>query len=801
MPLFLSSLRHALRSFLRTPGFTVTVLLTLALGLGANTAMFSVIDAMVLRPLPYPEADRLVALYALEPKEGNFLLSAPDFFDWRDGARDVEGMALYREDTQDLGGTGEAESVPVLQVSRGFFELLRARPLLGRTFQSPDEPLGSPTTILLSHGLWSRRFGANPQVIGQSVLLGGTPMEVLGVLGPDFRFPGSKKAEVYRVIRRDPEGRNRGAHSFKGLARLRPGATLDQARADLARMAQAVNERNPRYHTGWSATLDDFHTEVLGEGRRPLLLLLGAAGLLLLITCTNVANLFLARSVGRIREVAIRRSQGAEHRHLLTQFLAEGVLMGLGGGLLGLGLAQGILRILPELLPGVAQLNHVQAMGLEPTVLAYALVLSLGCSLVFALVPVLHARGLRPIQLGPQATQGGGRVGKLRSLLVFSEVAMATLLLLGSGLLLHSFFKVFRTHPGFDTHQVVTFEVATPAQQAKEDRGKRAFQAELTRRLAALPGVQRVTCTGGIPLGDDSRVAFSPGPADLPMDQWPATDFQIADAGYLETLRVPLLAGQNLRVGDTVPRVLVNATFARTFFPRGDALGKPLQFGYESERAPVGTPFEIAGILGDQRSVALHKPPRPSVILPQEFIPPRVASFLLRTEHSAAALAGAIRAQVAAVDGSVAVRNLTDMDTVLREHLGDRRHLLTLLGGFTLLALLLSGIGIYGVVSHTVAQRTQEFGLRMALGAQVAQVLRMVLGQGLSMVALGGALGVLLFLGLRRLLEAHLYGITPSDPQSAGLALALLFATALLACCIPALRAARVDPMVALRNE
>lgn len=803
---FLLDLRLAVRSFVRTPGFTAVVLLTLALGIGANATMFSVTRSLLLQALPYEEPDRLVALWQTLPDEGVFRnpLSAPNFFDWRDEARSFEGMALYDDATLDLVEQGEAESLHGLRVTSGYFELLRVRPLLGRTFSRDDEDLHAPPVAMISHGLWLRRFGAAPSVVGRSVVLGGRPTVVVGVLPPAFRAPTSTGQELFVPFPRDRSGENRGMNAYSALARLRPGVSLAAASAELGTVARAVNRRNPDTRQGWSATAVDLRRDLAGDTARPLLLLQGAVFLLLLIACTNVANMLMVRGAARMQEMAIRDALGATRSHVFVQHLAEGLVLGLAGGALGVAMAGAVIRLLPVLWADTNTLGALRRPVLDPAVLAFAVALTLATSLAFGLFPVfqgergdLHPRLQRNTQSSPVMV-------RLRSVLVLGEVALATVLLLGCGLLLRSFFKVATTDPGFDPHQVVAFHLGLPHARYPEDLDVQRFNRELVRRLETLPGVESVGSVGYPPLRRSYwNASFHVGETAPPVGSWPdQACINIAGPGYLETLRVPLLQGRDFSRGEgSAPEAIVNASFARRYFPSENPLGKHLQVGFTSSVAPEGTLFEIVGVMGDQRIYALEEAPEPAVLVSIDHIPSGGAWFVVRSRLPVGALAEPIRAQVAALDGQLAVRDLTDLDTVAAQNLGDRRQVLLLLSVFAVLALMLSGLGIYGVVAFSVAQRMREISLRMALGAEVRGILCIVLRQGMAPVLLGGLAGLAAFAVCGRLLASQLYGVTASDPLALLLALVLLSPTALLACLGPALRAARTEPAAILRSE
>lgn len=804
---FLLDLRSALRGLLKAPGFTLTALLTLALGVGANTAMFSAIHALLLKPLPYPQPTRLVALYSCAPSQGRQRgsLSNLDFLDYRDEAtKSFEGMASYADGSADLAGEGRPERVATGQVTAGFFELLGARPAAGSFFTRDNETVGRDKAVVLSFGLWQRRFGGDPGVVGRTVRLGGEGYSVLGVAPRGFSFPMRRVAELYTPIAKEPDPANRGAHRYSAFGRLRSGVTPAAAEAEMKSVAAGL-ARSYTMDAKYSAQLFDLHTDLVGEQGKPLILLMGAVALLLLIACTNVANLFLARALARSREVAIRASLGAGRAQLFSQFLAEGLVMGLSGSLLGLALAKAMVLALPALLPDVGRIQTLQSFGLDGATLAYTLGVALATSVFFGLVPALQAGRGDLNQVLREGAKGSAAGSRLRSGLVVGEIALAMVLLISSGLLLRSFLRVLGTDSGFQPKGVLAFTVGLPESRYKTDSQVRSFATELQRRVAALPGVSSVGYSWLPPMSPvGATTSFGIQPTSTPENEWPGAEIDLAGPGYFETLRAPLLRGRALGAGDTENSarvVVISESMAKQYFAGREPVGQRMRIGFAGDTSDDKTLWEIVGVVGDLRYHGLEKAARPRMILPFSQMPIGQLSLELRSSASAPAMASLLQEQLRGMDPDLAAGELRDLSESARELMGDRRQVLLLLGSFAALALLLAGIGIHGIVSYGVAQRRREIGIRMALGGQVRDVLRLVMGQGLRLAGAGVLIGALASLASGRFLASQLAGLQAADPATLlGVAL-LLCGVAAMASFIPALRAAKTDPMIALRSE
>lgn len=813
---FLHDLRLALRALSKAPGFTLTALLTLALGIGANSAMFSALRGYVLRPLPFHQSERLVDLGTTWPENPKEFagLSGPGFFDWRRTTQAFSGMALYRPASFDLAGSvsseGQApENVHGALVSVDFFRVLGVNPILGQDFEPQNEVKGAEPTVLLSHGLWTRRFGGDPSVLGRTVYVQGVPSRVIGVLPKGFHFPMGQGQDLYKPIEATTDPKGHGSYEYSGLARLKDGLPLAAAQAEAERQQQGERQAFPDdVDAAAKLQIRPLRQALFGGEEKPLMLLMGAVALILLIACINVANLFLARGIDRSHEAAVRASLGANLAQLFRHHLAEGLWVGLGGGLLGLWMAHLTLAALPSMLPVAALNAGPMALSLDIPVLLFSLGLILAVSLVFAVVPVLQSRRL---DLTHVLKEGGrshamARGAKVRGTLLVSQVTLAVILLVGAGLLTRSFQRLMSAPLGFEPKGVTAFTLSLHAERYPTLAQQLNYHESLRDRLQALPGVESVAYGSLLPaLGGDMRVMTHAGATSLDTRKWvQETGILRVGPGYLETFRIPLRQGRGIARTDDARSarvVVVNEAYVRQMFPDRQALGKRIRLTVGSELSNVETLWEIVGVAGDIRSESLDKEPGPMVFVPALQIGWRRMGYALRSSLSAKDLAPAIREAVRASDPMQALIKYGNHEDQVRQRLGDRRQLLILIGLFAGLALTLATVGLYGAINYFVTSRTREIGLRMAMGAQVSQVVQLVLGQGLSLIGRGLALGLLVSTGAQKVLQGHLYGTAGLDPFPwIGVAL-ILGATGALASLFPALRAAQVDPAVALRSE
>jgi predicted permease len=795
MDTVLQDLRFGLRLLLRQPAFTLLVVLTLALGIGANTAIFSAVSGVLLRPLPYPAPERLVAVWGEHPGIGLEAASLPDFLDWRLGAPSFQHLAAHAPAIFNLTGEGDPERVSGVRTTANFFQTLGSGPAWGRAFEPGEDRGGANTVVVLSYGFWTRRMGANPAALGKTLSLDGVPHTIIGVAPADFLF--HPEAEVWVPLAMDEE-RGRRANFLEVVGRLDPGVTVEQAQAELGAVARRLQEQYPETNARWGAKLVPLQEELVGASRPALLVFMGAVGLVLLIACANVANLLLARSARRQRELAVRAALGASRGRLIRQMLTESVLMSLLGGALGLLLAAWGIDALqtPELriVPGQVQV------GVDEGVLIFTLVLSLVTGVLFGLAPALRLPGRNldsTLRSGARGLTGVG-VHQLRGLLVLGEVALALVLLVGAALLLRSFDRLQRVELGFNPEGVLTLHVLLPTTKYPSEPQRVAFFQQLTERVAAMPGVEAAGLTNAVPLGSgapyNSFVIEGRVPEPNAVEDVEA--FTV-NAGYFRSLSIPLRAGRlfESQDGPSAPgAAVINEAMARRYWPGRDPLGSRVSLDGQNW-------FTVVGIVGDIRHAALQKEPHAQFYVSFPQFPRRSMFLTVKTAGEPTDLVSALRGEVAALDPELPVANVATMEQRLGRAAAKPRVNVLLLGGFALVALVLAGIGIYGVISQTVAQRTREIGIRMALGARPEDVLRLMIRQGMSPALVGIALGLVAAWASSRLLASLLYGISATDPLSFFAVPLFLAGVALLAAWLPARRATRVDPTEALRQE
>ena len=805
-------LKYGLRVLARRPGFTLVAALTLALGIGATTAIFSVVNAVLLRPLPFADPDRLVV--ALH--DGANPVSPADFADWRDQSQVLSDLTAVEIWGPYLAGPDRREQMGAVRATAGLFDMLGTAPLLGRTFQAGEDRPGAAPVVVLSHGLWQRRFGGDTGIVGQRLALDGVSYEVIGVMPPEFQFPlfWAMKAEMWGPLALADRTGARASRSLRVFGRLKPGVTLGQAQAEMGAIARRLAEAYPRTNAGLGVTVLPLHQKVVGGVRPLLLVLLGAVGCVLLISCVNVANLLLVRASGRNREMAVRQALGASRLRLARQMLTESLLLSGLGGAAGLALAFWATQALTANLPAET-LPRQQAIGLDGRALAFTTLMALLTGLVFGLAPALQAgradlnSGLKE---GGRDAAGGGRARRVRSLLVVAEVALALVLLIGAGLMIRSFAQLQRVDPGFDPSNLLTMTVSVTGSQHAEGPRRAAFFGELLDRVRALPGAESASAINHLPLGGDvwgTRFTIEGRPAPAP-GEVPGATFRVTRPDYFRVMRIPLRAGRDFTEQDDerAPGVaIVNETLARLHWPGEDALGRRIKLG--SPEAD-GRWLTVVGIAKDVKQAEWAAAARAELYQPYlqaaEYLrrpAPHVSylTLVVRAAGDPMRLAPAVEREVRALDKDAPVAEVATMESVIARKMWQPRLSMFLLGSFAALAVALAAVGIYGVMSYAVAQRTHELGLRMALGAEPRRVLRLVLAQGLKLALAGVGLGLLSAYALTRVMGSLLYGVSATDPVTfAGVAV-LLALVALLACYVPALRATRVDPLVALRHE
>jgi predicted permease len=815
MSTLIQDLKFGLRMLAKNPGFTAVAVLTLALGIGANTALFSVVNGVLLNPLRYAEPDRLVALYS---RDGNFTrasISYPNFLDWVRDNHSFSALAAYRGHEFNLVGMGEPERVPAEMTSANFFPLLGVKPVIGRGFLPEEDQVGAAPVALISSGLWNRKFGASPEVLGKSLTLSGKAYTIVGVIPTDFHYTGDNfhRSDVFVPIGQWNDSTFRDRRTGMGMdavGRLKPGVTFEQAHADMEALGRHLAEEYPEADKGTGITLIPLKQNVVGNIRPFLLVLLAAVGFVLLIACVNVANLLLARSTARTHEFAIRSALGASRARVIRQLLTESILIALAGGGLGLLLAswglQAALKVLPEALPRAEEVH------LDGRVLLFMVAASLLAGILFGLAPALKNS---QADLQETLKEGGrgssGTRHRAQRVFVVVEMALALVLLAGAGLMIRSLTKLWRVDPGFDAHNILTFDMSFPS-AIKSPEAIRAHWRQIQDSLEAIPGIEAASLSAGSnPLRGDSDLPFWLEGQPKPSSQgdMKSSLFYLVQPDYLKVMKIPLQRGRFLLPQDNEHSALVTVIddrFAQLYFPGQNPIGKHVNFEI------LNTAAEIVGVVGHVKQWGLDESPTtllqaqcyfPIAQLPDQFVP-LVASGIgvaVRTNSPPLAQVSALRRTISHLNSEQVMYNTETMDGVISESLAARRFSMILLGIFAALALVMSCVGIYGVISYLAGQRTHEIGIRMALGAERRDVLRMVLGEGAKMALAGVAIGLVAAFGLTRLMAKMLFGVSAHDPLSFAGVAGVLILVGLAACYIPARRATKVDPIVALRYE
>ncbi|HWZ33467.1 MAG TPA: ABC transporter permease [Bryobacteraceae bacterium] len=786
----LQDLAFAARMLKRNLGFTLVAVLTLGLGIGANTAIFSVLDAVLLKPLPFEHPNRLVWVWGSFPRSNEAAISPSDFAEYREHNHffDQLGALSVEEGASNLAAGNQVEHVKTMLVSWNLLDAIGVRPQIGRGFARADENATLPQVVILGHTIWQQRFGGDHEIIGKSLKLDGERVTVIGVLGTDI--PLITTAQIFvPAPMLNPGMKVANARFLRLIGRMKNGATSNQAQADLGSIARQLAEGEPATHTDWTVRLESLADVKVGSVRSALWILLGAVGLVLLIACSNVANLLLARGAARQREVAIRAALGAGRMRIVRQLLTESVMLAMLGGVVAISLAswavEGLKRFGPPDLPRLAEVH------LDGTVLAFAALISILTGLVFGAAPALRSTrsylqdGLR------EGSRGSSRVNAVGGALVVSEMALSLVLLIGAGLMLKSFWLLVHVNPGFQTAHVVTTQIQLPADGQH-------FVYQLIERTSALGGVEAAGAITELPLsGQMNDRSFRVEGRSYPPHQDDDANYRRVAGNYFRAMNIPLLQGRDFATFDTAkskPVVMVNEPFARRYYPGQGALGQHLVIG--------GAAREITGIVGGVRHFSLQGQPPPEMYVPFAQAPTQqFLNLVVRASGDPVQLVSAIREQVTAIDPTEAAGEFHTMDEVRAASVAQPRFSTFLLGLFAIIALMLSAIGLYGVISYAVSQRTREIGIRMALGAKPQDILRLTLGQGIRMTALGLAIGLCAAFFVTRLLQSLLFGVTPHDTSSfVGVPVALT-SVALLASWLPARRAARVDPLVSLREE
>jgi putative ABC transport system permease protein len=811
----LQDLRYALRQIRKSPGFAAVAVLTLALGIGANSAIFSVVEGVLLKPLPYREPDRLVRVWHVPPAKSfpgipTFAVSAANFLDWQSQNHVFDQMTIFSYRSFTVTGDGKPEQVDACAVSPTFFSLLGTEPLLGRTLLPEEDQPGKANVVVLSYRFWREHFGASQAIVGQNIHLDGQNFLVAGVMPRDFRTPDYAKFWT-PMAWTDRERAVRGEHHYIVMARLKPGVDLERAQAEMNTISARLEQQYPEDDKGWGAIVRPLHADMVSDVRSALFILLGSVAFVLLIACVNVANLTLAKTLSRQKEIAIRAAMGASSGRVLRQILVENMLLGLMGGAIGLVYAHFGIRLIMAFL--AAKVPQSVDVSLNATVLLFTVGISLVTGILAGVLPGIRLS--RP-NVNQALKQGLGRTdsdsggSRTRTTLVVAEVALSLVLLFGAGLMIRSFQQLQRVNPGFDSDNVMTMTLAVARSKFATPPQQTAFYQQVLERVRTLPGVQSAGVVDDVPLdgnGSHQPIAIEGRPA-LAMADQPEVDVRVASPGYMSSMRIPIVRGRDFNDSDTAGRpgvVLISATMAREFWPGEDPIGKHLTLTFFPDMVR-----EIVGVVGDVKMDALDQTrPSSSLYMPlAQLSLPAMGGWqsfpmvlVMRTVNAPGTVVAAATNTVHEIDPELPVRDVLSMNDVMANSVGQQRFNMLLLGAFGVLALFLAAIGIYSVLSYSVRRRVQEIGIRLALGAKLRDVLRMVVVEGMKPVALGVALGIAGAFALGRLLASLVFSVKPTDPLTFLAAAALLAVISLLACMIPAFRATRVDPIGALRYE
>jgi len=799
-------LRYGLRTLLKKPGFTAVAVITLALGIGANTAIFSVMNAILLRPLPYPKADQLVVLWAAAPERGASKnpVSALDFDDWRTQNRGFESLAAFpASDTTGLTLTGQGmpEQLSTAYVSADFFALLGVNATLGRVLLPNDHEAGRNQVVVLSHGFWLRHFGANPDVVGKTLTLDGKGFRVVGVMPSKVDLPSSD-TDVWAplsLIGPDRVPHVRGVRWLTVMGRLRSGVTIEQARAEMTTIVGRLESEYPDSNRGLnSITVKPLQEHLVGNVRTAILVIFAAVGFVLLIACANIANLLLARFDGRYHEMAIRTAVGASRLRLMRQIHTESVLLSMMGGTLGLMLAVGGTKLMLWLSP--ANIPRLTETGIDIRMLTFTLIVSVMAGLIFGLAPALKLTGVDPNESlkegGRQPANSSRR--ELRSVLVVAEVALAVVLVIGSMLMIKSLYRLLQVNPGFNPENVLTMQINVPTYRAPQRAQYVAFLEDALSRIEKVPGVQTVGMVRPLPLKSPGEtVSFSvEGQPAAPPGQEPEAALRMISPNYFRAMGITLIAGRDFSTQDkegSQPVAIITQSVAKKFFSDRDPVGRSVNL--------AGVARVIVGVASDLRERGLNLDPVPAIYVPHSQVPRRGMTVVVRTSINPINLVGAIRSAIWEVNKDQPIIEIETMEQEISTSIAQPRFSTALLGIFAGLALILAAVGIYGVTSHTVSQRTHEIGIRMALGAQTREVLKLVVGRGTVLIMIGIVIGMAGALALTRLMKSLLFSVSATDPLTFVVVGSLLAAVGLLACYLPARRATKVDPLVALRYE
>jgi len=801
-----SDFRHAIRSIIKRPGFAAIAVITLALGIGANTAIFSTVNALLLNPLPFPNQNRVVAIWDKNPSRDmdHNEVTMANYLDWRAQNQSFEHLALERWWSTNLTAGDTPERVQGFLVTANFFDVLGVKPVKGRNFAEEENQPGKDTVAIITDSLWQRRFGSDPNIVNKTITTNGVVRTVIGVLPEEFNYP--KGAEVYAPIALTPEVmKNRGFHSYYVIGRLKPGVSLPNAQAEMDTLTARLAAQYPETNVGLGATVYPIVADTVRQYSTALWVMMGAVGFVLLIACANVANLMLARATGRQKEIALRAALGASRWRIVRQLLVESLIIALIGGAAGVLVGFWGVDLLRASNPGEAAKYAPgwKHLGINFPVLMFTLGISLLSGLIFGLAPAWQAS--KPdlndaLKEGGRNSSSGSR--RLRSLLVISEVALSLVLLIGAGLLSRSFLAMLKTNPGFNADGVLTMSLNLPVAKYKDDSARAAFFTDLVQRVKTVPGVQSAAVVNYLPLGgaNASDVFLVEGQPEPKAGQENIGRYRVCTPDYFQTMGIPILKGRPFTDQDRAgskPVIIVNETLARRYWPNGDALGKRMRFSGPLDKAPW---MEVVGIAQDVKH-ELNLAVTPDYYTPHAQDPWNAMVLVARTTAEPGSMAGPIRQQVLAIDKDQPVYGVYTMNEVRAISVTLYTFAFATMAIFATVALLLASIGIYGVMAFAVTQRTQEIGIRMALGARAADVLKLVVTNGMSLAVIGVVAGLVGAFGITRLMASLLFNVSPTDLVTFALVTVGLLLVALIACYIPARRATKVDPLVALRYE
>jgi putative ABC transport system permease protein len=805
----LQDIRYGVRTLLAKPVVALLAVIALALGIGASTAIFSVVNTVLLHALPYPNADRLVMIWEQNrPRSRDHnVISPANFLDWREQNKVFEDMSAFYGATYNLTGLGNPEEVTGMAASPSLFNVLGSHAVLGRTFTQDDGVTGNDNVAVLSYGFWQKHFAGDRNVVGKAFALDGVPITVVGVMPEGFDFfvkensNIKKNPEFWLPIAFTERSRLRGGRSLSAIGVLKPGVTIEQARAEMSALGSRLEQQYPDFNQGWGITLVPLHTQFSGDLRPALMILLIAVGFVLLIACANVANLLMARSVARQKEFAIRTALGAGRLRLLRQLLTESLLLALAGCAIGLLVARWGVDALLAIAP--RDLLSFTTVAIDKRVLGFALALAVLTSLIFGLLPALEASRASTSESLKEGGRGStsGRAHRVLNWFVIAQVALSLMLLIGSGLMIKSLMRLQSVNPGFDLNNVLTASLSLP--RAKYDAPRRIeFFQQLLVRVRQLPGVSAAGAASAPPfMGLGAATGFDiEGQPELPSSQKATTDVRVVDQDYFKTMAIPLLKGRTFTDREETQEsrvVIISDGLARLYFAGENPLGKRITIDMKDQNDPC----EIIGVVGDVKMKGLDIATRPMVYWPHAELPYLSMTLVVRTKGDPAAMTGALEREVRAIDKDQPISDVRTMNEWLADSIARARFATFLLGVFAMVALLLASLGIYGVMAYTVTQRTNEIGIRMALGATRSNVVRLVLKRGVVLALIGVAMGLIGSLGLTRLLGGFLFGVSVTDPAIFGVVPILLLAIAVLAVYLPARRATKVDPLVALRYE